>query len=355
MGFRFRKSLNLGGGFRLNFSKSGIGFSIGGKGFRYTHTATGRHRSTFSIPGSGISYVVESGAKKRSSRSRARADSATQATPAEPRINAKAYQPQEALGLICAMQRAFRLNGFSNGLILTFVFAFLSHTFLWTGLLGILLKLFVHLKFPVQLPYTLSEEEQHEYEAWRTSWLRLKTSNKLWLVVAPTEAEGGTSLARYPLEVLDKAPFFLKTDVPVFGLKSGNDSLYFLPDRLLILSRDEWGAVGIVPYRDLTLVCDIKPFVEGESVPNDAQVVAQQWLWATKDGSPDRRYKHNRQIPVCEYGEMTIEAGEAPLMRVVCSLADTVNDIETAADTVMERARLTATSEVKALEAPQSH
>ena len=42
-------------------------------------------------------------------------------------------------------------------------------------------------------------------------------------------------------------------------------------------------------------------------------------------------------------------------MRVVCSLADTVNDIETAADTVMERARLTVTSEVKALEEPQSH
>lgn len=84
-------------------------------------------------------------------------------------------------------------------------------------------------------------------------------------------------------------------------------------------------------------------------------VFAQQWLWATKDGSPDRRYKHNRKIPVCEYGEITIEAGEAPLMRVVCSLADTVNDIETAADTVMERAQLTATSEVKALEESQSH
>ncbi len=175
-------------------------------------------------------------------------------------------------------------------------------------------------------------------------------------MVAPTETEGGmASLGRYPLDVLDKAPFFLKTDVPVFGLKSGNDSLYFLPDQLVILSRGGWGAVGIVPYRDLTLVCDIKPFVEGESVPKDAQVVAQQWLWATKDGSPDRRYKHNRQIPVCEYGEITIEAGEAPLMRVVCSLADTVNDIETAADTVMERARLTATSEVKALEEPLSH
>lgn len=32
MGLRFRKSINLGCGFRINFSKSGIGYSFGGKG-----------------------------------------------------------------------------------------------------------------------------------------------------------------------------------------------------------------------------------------------------------------------------------------------------------------------------------
>lgn len=35
MGFRFRKSVNLGP-LRVNFSKSGVGYSVGGKGFRAT-------------------------------------------------------------------------------------------------------------------------------------------------------------------------------------------------------------------------------------------------------------------------------------------------------------------------------
>lgn len=39
MGFRFRKSINLGKGFRINLSKSGIGYSVGGKGFRLTKKA----------------------------------------------------------------------------------------------------------------------------------------------------------------------------------------------------------------------------------------------------------------------------------------------------------------------------
>ena len=60
MGMRFRKSINLGGGTRLNISKSGIGGSVGGKGFRYTQKANGGTRTTASIPGTGLSYVKDS-------------------------------------------------------------------------------------------------------------------------------------------------------------------------------------------------------------------------------------------------------------------------------------------------------
>jgi len=65
MGFRYRKSINLGGGFRINLSKSGVGYSIGGKGYRVTRTAKGTTRRTYSIPGTGISYVDETGRRKR--------------------------------------------------------------------------------------------------------------------------------------------------------------------------------------------------------------------------------------------------------------------------------------------------
>lgn len=59
MGFRFRKSINLGGGFRVNLSKSGVGYSWGVKGYRVTKTAKGTTRRTVSIPGTGLSYVQE--------------------------------------------------------------------------------------------------------------------------------------------------------------------------------------------------------------------------------------------------------------------------------------------------------
>lgn len=67
MGFRFKKSLKLGKHFRINLSKSGVGYSIGGKGIRYTRSASGRKTVTTSIPGTGLSYSTNIGKKKTSS------------------------------------------------------------------------------------------------------------------------------------------------------------------------------------------------------------------------------------------------------------------------------------------------
>lgn len=64
MGFRFRKSIKAGP-VRVNFSKSGVGYSVGGKGFRVTKKAGGGVRTTASIPGTGVSYAKDSSKSKK--------------------------------------------------------------------------------------------------------------------------------------------------------------------------------------------------------------------------------------------------------------------------------------------------
>lgn len=66
MGTRYKKSIKAGP-LRVNLSKSGIGYSVGTKGFRYTKKAGGGTRTTASIPGTGISYVKDTGKKKTGS------------------------------------------------------------------------------------------------------------------------------------------------------------------------------------------------------------------------------------------------------------------------------------------------
>ena len=58
MGLRFRKSIKIGP-IRINISKSGIGISIGVKGFRISRSAKGKTTATVSLPGTGLSYVQD--------------------------------------------------------------------------------------------------------------------------------------------------------------------------------------------------------------------------------------------------------------------------------------------------------
>lgn len=63
MGIRFRKSIKFGP-LRINLSKSGIGWSVGGKGARFTKKAGGGYRTTVGVPGTGVSYVKDYSGKK---------------------------------------------------------------------------------------------------------------------------------------------------------------------------------------------------------------------------------------------------------------------------------------------------
>jgi len=59
MGFSYRKSIRLGP-FRINASKAGVGWSVGTRGVRTTVTPSGRRYTTFSVPGTGLSYRTDS-------------------------------------------------------------------------------------------------------------------------------------------------------------------------------------------------------------------------------------------------------------------------------------------------------
>jgi len=68
MGFRFRRSIRIAPGVRLNLNKRSMGVSVGGKGLHYSVNSKGRRTSTIGIPGSGLSYQQVSTPKKRGGR-----------------------------------------------------------------------------------------------------------------------------------------------------------------------------------------------------------------------------------------------------------------------------------------------
>lgn len=110
MGFRFRKSIKIGPA-RINLSKSGVGYSIGTKGLRYTKPAKGKSRTTASIPGTGISYTTSTGSKRKSNKSAAQTSGYSSAT------NSGGSLPV-VLGVLAALVVIYLLREYWLGLLL---------------------------------------------------------------------------------------------------------------------------------------------------------------------------------------------------------------------------------------------
>ena len=68
MGLRFRRTLKIAPGLRLNFNKNSVGLSIGPRGAKYTINSSGRRTASVGIPGSGIYYTESAGGGKRTTQ-----------------------------------------------------------------------------------------------------------------------------------------------------------------------------------------------------------------------------------------------------------------------------------------------
>jgi DnaJ-domain-containing protein 1 len=57
-----------------------------------------------------------------------------------------------------------------------------------------------------------------------------------------------------------------------------------------------------VSYDTIKMESGLTDFIETGLLPGDAQQIGQTWRYINKDGSPDRRFSHNRPVPVARYG-----------------------------------------------------
>lgn len=71
---------------------------------------------------------------------------------------------------------------------------------------------------------------------------------------------------------------------------------------------DDGRTVSAVAYSNLSIVRQDSNFIEEGQVPRDAQIIRHTWKHPIKNGGPDRRFRDNRQIPVCRYEVMHLRS-----------------------------------------------
>jgi hypothetical protein len=140
----------------------------------------------------------------------------------------------------------------------------------------------------------------------------LRSCSRTWHIEARGEvrdrkyhAGAGGVVKRKQVTLTSGAPPFVKANIEVPLVPVGRQVLAFMPDQLLVF---DVAAVGAIRYSDLALEFAESQFVEEEAVPQDATVVGKTWRYVNKKGGPDRRFKDNREIPVCAYEQIHLSS-----------------------------------------------
>jgi hypothetical protein len=111
-----------------------------------------------------------------------------------------------------------------------------------------------------------------------------------------------TRLARQSDTLVDTA------DLPLsLSVQNGRSTAYFYPGFVLVIdaARSDF---ALIDLKELDVRHSASHFTETEMIPSDAKMVSKVWAKSNKDGSRDRRFKDNRELPVMGYGRLELTA-----------------------------------------------
>jgi hypothetical protein len=149
----------------------------------------------------------------------------------------------------------------------------------------------------------------------------LQQAQRLWLVAheqavtndhqRKTNA-GASQLFRHEAAHPDLAgPKALVVDVPVPTVRVKGFHLHLFPDVVLLQGG---GQTLSLAYTALHAEYASTRTVEDEQVPSDTRIIGSTWLYVNKNGGPDRRFKDNRELPIVEYGQLTLSGPNIDLV-----------------------------------------
>jgi len=151
-------------------------------------------------------------------------------------------------------------------------------------------------------PHRKMHEAFEAMRACRAAW-SIDSTQRIDRVKARSLA--GTVVQRHPARLARGAhPLVATSDAPLtVAFQGGLSVAHFYPGFVLVAAQNE-SDFALIDLKDLEVQHSVSQFTESEELPGDATVIGKTWAKANKDGSRDRRFAHNRELPIARYGEV---------------------------------------------------
>jgi len=160
----------------------------------------------------------------------------------------------------------------------------------------------------VDADFALDEHTTAAYEKLASAFSDVANCGAIWDITSTrandryrTRSAASTDVDRRPVRFsASGGDEVLHTEARCLRLQNANGAdLVLYPGFLLM---EQGYSLALVDIREVTVEFSTFRFLEPNGAPHDACVVSQAWFKSNKDGSRDRRFQGNYQIPVAEYG-----------------------------------------------------
>lgn len=355
MGFRFRQSFKLFPGARLNIGKSGFSVSFGMPGATINVGRNGI-RSTVGLPGTGLSYTstpFKLSAFKNHDNSNTSANNESKFDTDDipfyvppswqemKDIRSSSVENLTSEGLKSLREMIIKANEQKVEIDKNLAIARDEETLKKNMLVKkrkSLFRLFYKRKI-AQLDVELAELEKEItlLEEWRemtriemtfdngdycksvydelvNAFNDLAECSRIWDVTSHRNVNQilERSVATRAIEITPVIFNFVRNDLIQFQgkamrMENANGADILIYPGIVLMQRAD-GVFALIDLRDLDITAESIQMIETNSIPQDARVVAKTWAKTNKDGSPDKRFKSNYEIPICLYGELSISS-----------------------------------------------
>lgn len=337
MSLRYRRSVKLGKGVKLNLTKTGVGLTVGGKGAHYSVHSSGRRTTSVGIPGTGLYYQNRTGGSSHKSvgtphnvgqpQPGVALTQTTSGHAIESSNTALAVKSdnfakfREQLNMLFEQRHALEAElkaakSKHASLVFAATVKFMSkkakerrdqQAFVVSGIKQQLAEKVLHVAI------SKSPLVTETWPACVDTFQKLMASQRIWDVTY-TQAIDRVQARSYASNLINRTLIkrsatsldFIACDVDCLALPNENGpDIYIYPTFLLFFK--SYQEFGIYDLKTVKNNLRLTQYVERDGVPSDTEVIGQTWFKTNKDGSRDKRFNGNYQIPVVKYGDWTIE------------------------------------------------
>lgn len=337
MAWSYRKRIKIIPGVHLNLSRSGISTSIGVRGANVTFGRSGTYLNT-SVPGlglynrqklSGSGNPSNSNPQSNDPQSGELEDNIFSADVQE--ITSQNMQGVKEAILLAQQQR----KELKNDLLKTKASLGASKLKLYSSYIFIygLIKKSIpeNIKIDIEaqreaidriqeqvensyvnIDIEFDPEIRKRYEKLVEAFQQLTTCSKIWDVTSAhyqdrkvTRSSAGTVVKKREVKFLMKSLLEIKSEFEALCFNNANGAdLYFYPSFIVMYSTKK--NFAIIGLDEISLHQTSVRFTETGTIPKDSKIIDKTWAKVNKNGTPDKRFKGNHQIPVVRYGEISL-------------------------------------------------